>query len=839
MSNVTKAVCIAPTRETDDGLRCYQRTKSPAGSPETFVMSYSDKVSITSSLDRMAAGNGMRYVADELQQRVEGTQFAYFQPDYNADGTPTGTGQCVQWDPGQNIEMGCAPFESEAACSFACREYDSHKAAEIAEELEEEAVEIGAFLYHFAIMFYMCLALALVCEDFFVASLEIIIDKLKLPPDVAGATFMAAGSSSPELFVATVAVFAVGDAGHRCSLIPADSPYRPGDADFVPEFALPCDTPEDSLGWLTDPDAMTESVTWSTEDNSTLHACAEVKLGGDPDHILGQKIYIDEGVGVGAVVGSTMFNTLCIIGGSAVVSGKISKLDWRIIMRDGTTYMVAIFTLAWVLNMPDMEEHPVLAFFSSDSESCTPMKLTKETIEGITADHWKAAQPDPVLTLSETTEYCGKHIAHATALITPCVSSRTATALLRRKSLLTANFFATEPKVYGTYDDPLARVESGETIVLLTLYGLYIVLCAVFGRIMDKICPAYGSSNSIGFAEMGAATTSFDAQDKTNRPSVDGFEAYKKNRQLQNRRTVVARQLVGAVLRGEATYEELTSSAQPSTDGYTADVSAGLANGTASGTTAKDLMDSSLFDAAVTNIDDVQGDARGSVSSADAHDAAENGDSDAGDSGHHEEHVHNIWAVPTGKAKIFWAVSFPLMVAFTYTIPDPHRGFPCIPSKFKHWYLVTFFMAIAWMGILVEVMVDHAIEAFHENLGIEMGPLGLTFVAAGTSFPDFLASMLVAKKGLADMAVSNAFGSNIFDVLLGLGWPWMMQTTLVDPGAVLYVGSMSFLNDSFKLLIGSYFIWLFVLSCVKWNLAPLMGVIMCGCYLMWAASLFF
>jgi sodium/potassium/calcium exchanger 4 len=181
-----------------------------------------------------------------------------------------------------------------------------------------------------------------------------------------------------------------------------------------------------------------------------------------------------------------------------------------------------------------------------------------------------------------------------------------------------------------------------------------------------------------------------------------------------------------------------------------------------------------------------------------------------------------------------------LMVAFTYTVPDPNRGYPCAQGiKFKHWYIITFCMAIAWMGLLVEVMVEHAIEAFHEALGVDMGPLGLTFVAAGTSFPDFLASMLVAKKGLADMAVSNAFGSNIFDVLLGLGWPWMMQTTIVDPGAVLYVGSMSFLNDSFSLLIGSYFIWLFVLSCVKWNLAPLMGVVMCASYIMWASSLFF
>jgi len=47
---------------------------------------------------------------------------------------------------------------------------------------------------------YMFLALAIVCDDFFVPSLEVIIDKTHLPEDVAGATFMAAGGSAPELF---------------------------------------------------------------------------------------------------------------------------------------------------------------------------------------------------------------------------------------------------------------------------------------------------------------------------------------------------------------------------------------------------------------------------------------------------------------------------------------------------------------------------------------------------------------------------------------------------------------------------------------------------------------
>ncbi len=45
--------------------------------------------------------------------------------------------------------------------------------------------------------------------------------------------------------------------------------------------------------------------------------------------------------------------------------------------------------------------------------------------------------------------------------------------------------------------------------------------------------------------------------------------------------------------------------------------------------------------------------------------------------------------------------------------------------------------------------------------------MGLTFLAAGTSIPDLITSVLVARKGLGDMAVSSSVGSNIFDVTVG------------------------------------------------------------------------
>jgi Ca2+/Na+ antiporter len=45
--------------------------------------------------------------------------------------------------------------------------------------------------------------------------------------------------------------------------------------------------------------------------------------------------------------------------------------------------------------------------------------------------------------------------------------------------------------------------------------------------------------------------------------------------------------------------------------------------------------------------------------------------------------------------------------------------------------------------------------------------MGLTLLAAGTSIPDLITSVIVARKGFGDMAVSSSVGSNIFDVCMG------------------------------------------------------------------------
>jgi sodium/potassium/calcium exchanger 2 len=61
---------------------------------------------------------------------------------------------------------------------------------------------------------YMFVALAIVCDEFFVPALDVIIDVTGCSEDVAGATFMAAGGSAPELFTSVIGVFvAFSDVG--------------------------------------------------------------------------------------------------------------------------------------------------------------------------------------------------------------------------------------------------------------------------------------------------------------------------------------------------------------------------------------------------------------------------------------------------------------------------------------------------------------------------------------------------------------------------------------------------------------------------------------------------
>merc|ERR1719317_63260 len=71
----------------------------------------------------------------------------------------------------------------------------------------DEALFAGAHMFHFFGMLYTFFGIAIVCDEFFVPALEVIVERLDLDHNVAGATFMAAGGSAPELFTSLVGTF--------------------------------------------------------------------------------------------------------------------------------------------------------------------------------------------------------------------------------------------------------------------------------------------------------------------------------------------------------------------------------------------------------------------------------------------------------------------------------------------------------------------------------------------------------------------------------------------------------------------------------------------------------
>lgn len=163
----------------------------------------------------------------------------------------------------------------------------------------------------------------------------------------------------------------------------------------------------------------------------------------------------------------------------------------------------------------------------------------------------------------------------------------------------------------------------------------------------------------------------------------------------------------------------------------------------------------------------------------------------------------------------------PLAAAFYYTLPDMRK-----PSS-KKWYMFTFIGSITWIGVFSYYMVEWA-TLIGDVFGIPPAVMGLTFLAAGTSIPDLLTSVIVAKQGEGDMAVSSSIGSNIFDVLVGLPVPWLAYT--------LYYYGTNVTVKADTLFVSLLILFLMLASVIitiavnNWRLTKSLGVTMFGLY---------
>jgi len=81
------------------------------------------------------------------------------------------------------------------------------------------------------------------------------------------------------------------------------------------------------------------------------------------------------------------------------------------------------------------------------------------------------------------------------------------------------------------------------------------------------------------------------------------------------------------------------------------------------------------------------------------------------------------------------------------------------------------------MGLSTEVLVTSAIN-LGDLLTISPVVMGFVIIAAGTSVPDTALSVISAQRGQYDAAISNVFGSNIFDICICLSVPVLIALTM-------------------------------------------------------------
>jgi Ca2+/Na+ antiporter len=144
---------------------------------------------------------------------------------------------------------------------------------------------------------------------------------------------------------------------------------------------------------------------------------------------------------------------------------------------------------------------------------------------------------------------------------------------------------------------------------------------------------------------------------------------------------------------------------------------------------------------------------------------------------------------------------------------------------------ILFSLSIFFIAICSYFMVD-ATNRIGIILHIPPIVMGLVFLAAGTSIPDALGSIAVAKQGEGDMAIANALGSNVFDILLGLGIPWMIRD-LMEPDAVEFKDMWNTFFSDIMILV--FVLILFVGSLIvnRWHLSRNIGLLLLSFYVLY------
>uniref|UniRef100_F7ENQ0 Solute carrier family 24 member 3 n=1 Tax=Ornithorhynchus anatinus TaxID=9258 RepID=F7ENQ0_ORNAN len=531
----------------------------------------------------------------------------------------------------------------------------------------------GAVILHVLCAMYMFYALAIVCDDFFVPSLEKICERLHLSEDVAGATFMAAGSSAPELFTSVIGVF-----------------ITKGD------------------------------------------------------------------VGVGTIVGSAVFNILCIIGVCGLFAGQVVALSSWCLLRDSTYYTLSVVAL-------------------------------------IVVSPWESL----VLVLMYLLYIV---IMKYNACIHQCFERRSKSAGNMVNGLATA-----------TELDDSSNCDA--TVVLLKKADFHRKASVIMVDELLSTCP-----HQLSFSEAGLRIMITSHFPPKTRLSMASRMLINERQRLINSRTYANGESEVAIK--IPVKHAVENGAAPGGSGPER-----AGNGTQRDRRRHDAEDDDDAAGPGDETENENEDNENNENDEEEEDDEEEEEDDDED----DEGPYTPFDPPSGTLAVLkWLFTWPLSLLLYFTVPN------CNKPRWEQWFMVTFASSTLWIAAFSYLMV-WMVTIIGYTLGIPDVIMGITFLAAGTSVPDCMASLIVARQGMGDMAVSNSIGSNVFDILIGLGLPWTLQTLAVDYNSYIRLNSRGLIY-SVGLLLASVFVTVFGVHVNKWKLDKKLG---CVCLFLYGIFLCF
>lgn len=148
-------------------------------------------------------------------------------------------------------------------------------------------------------------------------------------------------------------------------------------------------------------------------------------------------------------------------------------------------------------------------------------------------------------------------------------------------------------------------------------------------------------------------------------------------------------------------------------------------------------------------------------------------------------------------------------------------------SEQMPYYKIVLFILIGMAALVLggRFLVDNA-AAVARRFDISESVIGITILAAGTSLPELMTSIVAARKGSEGLALGNAIGSNIFNIAFVLG-----ICSTISP---IIVSELT-LTDWVMLLGSCLLVWL--LAWTSRKLSRWEGAVLVACYLVYLALL--